>query len=164
MEQEKVYTEPRSHNGMPAEIVRTLDGDNLEARLEEAIRVSSVTQDGWPHAAELTVGEILSLGPHDLLVAIWPSSHTTANLRRDGRLTLSIVADNALFEMRGRATLAAANQTSLGLAVFRVRIDQVQEHRSAYADVRSGLSFRLHDPQRTLARWREQIAAMRELG
>ncbi len=163
MEQEQVYTQPRRHDGMPAEIVRALDGDNLEARLEEAIRLSTVTPDGWPHAAELTVGEILSLGPHNLMVAIWPESHTTANMRRSGRVTLSLVSDYALFEIRGQARLVAERQTSLGLAVFRIRVEQVQEHRSAYADVMSGLNFRLHNPQRTLARWREQIEALKKL-
>ena len=163
MEQEKVYTRPTHHNRIPADIVRALDGDNLEARLDEAIRLSTVTDNGWPHTAELTVGEILSLGSHDLLVAIWPESHTTANLRRNSHVTLSIVADFALFELRGQAKLIAEGQTSLGLAVFRIHIERVEEHRSDYADVRSGLSFRLHDPQRTLARWREQIAALRKL-
>jgi hypothetical protein len=98
-----------------------------------------------------------------LLVAIWPKTHTTENLRRDGRLTLLLVFNGALLEMRARATLKAEHQTKLDLAVFQIKIESVIEHRSNYADVTTGVTFKLHDPERTFARWREQIVALKQL-
>jgi uncharacterized protein YndB with AHSA1/START domain len=146
---------------LPQQVLQDLDGDHLEARLDEAMRLSTVGPDGWPHGAQLSAGEMLAVGPAELLVAIWPQSNTARNLQRDGRLTLSLVHSGALLEIRGRASVVAEHQTALDLTVFRVQIEAVDEHRAKYADVLSGVTFRLHEPQSVLARWREQIAMLR---
>jgi hypothetical protein len=160
---EMVYKEPTQLQELPAEVVRDLDGNHLEARSGEAIRLSTVSEDGWPHAAQLSVGEFLAVDAAELLVAIWPKSHTAENLRRDGHLTLSLVFNGALLEIRARATLNTEHQTKLDLAVFHVKIQSVSEHRSTYADVTTGIMFKLHDRERTFARWREQIATLKQL-
>ncbi|SDC52442.1 pyridoxamine 5'-phosphate oxidase family protein [Paraburkholderia lycopersici] len=153
---------PTSAAQLPAAIVRGLDGDHLEAHLADAIRLSTVSEDGWPHAAQLSAGEILAVNGAALLIAIWPQSNTTRNLARDGRLTLSLAHDGALLEIRARAHLVAQRQTALELSVFRVEIESVAEHRAKYAEVLGGVTFRLHEPERVLARWREQIAMLRK--
>ncbi|MBV8361113.1 MAG: pyridoxamine 5-phosphate oxidase [Deltaproteobacteria bacterium] len=148
---------------LPADVVKTLDGTNLESRSSEAIRLITVGKDGWPHAAQLSVGEVLAVSPTELLVATWPNSHTTQNLRRDGRLTLAVVANGAVLEMCGHAMFETEHQTKRDLAVFRVKIQSVHEHRATYADVTSGVTFRLHDREHTLARWRDQVETLRKL-
>ena len=162
-QKETVYTPPKHSTQLPTQIVTELDGDHLESRLHEAIRLSTVSEDGWPHAAQLSIGEVLAVNPSELLIAIWPDSNTVKNLKRDGRLTLSLVANGGLFEMRSHAILVAEHQTTLDLAVFRIRIEAINEHRSSYADVTSGVTFRLQDEARTIARWREQIASLKAL-
>ncbi|WP_322049556.1 pyridoxamine 5'-phosphate oxidase family protein [Paraburkholderia sp. J67] len=162
-EHEDVYTEPHAERSLPLQVLQDFDGEHLEARLGEAIRLSTVGPDGWPHAAQLSVGEVLAVRPDELLIAIWPTSHTTRNLERDGRLTISLVHDGALLEIRGKASAIADHKTKLDLSVFRVKIESVNEHRAKYADVLSGVTFRLHEPDKVLARWREQIAMLREL-
>ena len=57
----------------------------------------------------------------------------------------------------------AQPQTAPKLSVFRVEIESVTEHRAKYAEVLSGVTFRLYEPERVLARWREQIAMLRAL-
>jgi hypothetical protein len=156
---EMMYKEPTQVRELLAEVVRNLDGNHLNVRSGEAIQLLTVSEDGWPHAAQLSVGEFLAMGPDVILVAIWPKTHTAQNLRRDGRLTLWLVFNGALLEMRARATLKAEHHTKLDLAVFQIKIESVREHRSNYADV----TFMLHDRERTLARWREQIAALKQL-
>jgi predicted pyridoxine 5'-phosphate oxidase superfamily flavin-nucleotide-binding protein len=146
---------------LPEAIVRDFDGDHLEARIADAVRLSTVSEDGWPHAAQLSAGEILAVNAATLLIAVWPQSTTTANLTRDGRLTLSLVHDGALLEIRARAHAVAQRQTALELSVFGLAIESVTEHRAKYAEVESGVTFRLHEPERVLARWREQIAMLR---
>jgi len=148
---------------LPAAIVREFDGDHLEARLTAAVRLSTVSEDGWPHAAQLSAGEILAVNAATLLIAVWPQSNTTRNLARDGRLTLSLAHDGALLEIRARAHAVAQPQTAPELSVFRVEIESVTEHRAKYAEVLSGVTFRLYEPERVLARWREQIAMLRAL-
>jgi hypothetical protein len=158
-----VYKEPKQFQELPVEVVRDLDGDHLQESSDEVIQLLTVSEDGWPHAAQLSVGEVLAIGPNLLLVATWPKTHTAENLRRDGRLTLSLVFNGALLEIRARATSKVEHQTKLDLAVFQIKIESVIEHRSNYADVTTGVTFKLHDHERTFARWREQIAALKQL-
>ncbi|MBV8049952.1 MAG: hypothetical protein JOZ80_02110 [Acidobacteriaceae bacterium] len=160
---ENVYTAPVHSKALPADVVKTINGTDLETRSGEAIRLITVGEDGWPHAAQLSIGEVLAVNPSELLVATWPHSHTTQNLRRDGRLTLALVANGAVLEMCGHAALEAEHQTKLDLTVFRVKIESVHEHRATYADVTSGVTFRLHDRERALARWRDQVDTLRTL-
>jgi hypothetical protein len=146
---------------LPPQLVSALDGEHLEARADEAIRLSTVSADGWPHGAQLSAGEVLAVDAATLLVAMWPNSNTAQNMQRDARLTLSLVHDGALLEIRARARLVAEHQTALDLSVFRLHIERVDAHRAKYAEVLSGVTFRLHEREKVLARWHEQIAMLR---
>jgi hypothetical protein len=150
-------------HALPLPLISAFDGDHLDEHAHEAIRVSTVGVDGWPHGAQLSVGEVLALDAHTLLMAMWPNSNTAQNMRRDGRLTLSLVHDGALLEIRAHASLVAEQQTALGLSVFRVQIEKVDVHRAKYAEVLSGVTFRLYERDSVIARWREQIAMLRNL-
>ncbi|HEV3428934.1 MAG TPA: pyridoxamine 5'-phosphate oxidase family protein [Paraburkholderia sp.] len=151
-------------SALPPPLLTAFDGDHLEEHAHEAIRVSTVSADGWPHGAQLSVGEVLALDAQTVLVAMWPNSNTAQNMRRDGRLTLSLVHDGALLEIRAHAALVAEQQTALALSVFRLRVEQVDIHRAKYAEVLSGVTFRLYDLDSVIARWREQIAMLRMHG
>lgn len=158
---QKSMDKPEAINRLPDAVRARFDGTHLDAATGEAIRLSTVAADGWPHGAQLSVGEILALSASELLIAIWPQSNTTRNLRRDGRLTLSLVHDGAMLEIRGEASELA--QPPLDLAVFRVRIVSVDGHRAKYAEVLNGVTYLLHEPESVLARWREQIAKLRAI-
>jgi hypothetical protein len=49
------------------------------------------------------------------------------------------------------------------LAFFEAKPQATGHHEVPYADVKSGVTFSLHDPEAVLARWRRQIAALRDL-
>lgn len=146
---------------LPLPLLTALDGDHLDEYAHDAFRVSTVGADGWPHGAQLSVGEVLAIDSHTLLVAMWPNSNTAQNMRRDGRLTLSLVHDGALLEIRAHASLVAEQQTALGLNVFRLQVEKVDVHRAKYAEVLSGVTFRLYERDSVIGRWREQIAMLR---
>ena len=96
---------------------------------------------------------------------------------RDGRATLSLVLSGAVFEIQLRATPVAAPQqrsaaTDMGpgghadepqLAFFRATVESTKEHRAKYAEVTTGVSYRLHSPNEVLARWAAQISWLRHI-
>ena len=155
---EEIYVPPAVEDVLPEEVVRCLDGSDLETKAKEAIRISTVDSDGWPHAAQVSAGEMLAVSGQEILLAIWPDSSTSKNLRRDRRLTLAFAHQGALLESRCIAELVAEGQK---LSIFRITVKQVNVHRSQYAEVVSGIVFRLHDPSRTIKRWKEQIAVLK---
>jgi hypothetical protein len=98
-------------------------------------------------------------------------------MARDGRATLSLVLDGGVFEIQLRATpVAAPQQRSPApamtpgdhadepqLAFFRATVESTKEHRAKYAEVTTGVSYRLHSPHEVLARWTAQISWLRNI-
>jgi hypothetical protein len=64
-------------------------------------------------------------------------------------------------ELRMRAQRLAPSSADVLLAVFEAEVESARKHVAPYADVTSGLTFSLYDPQAVLSRWERQIAAMR---
>jgi hypothetical protein len=49
-----VYKEPTQFQELPVEVVRDLDGDDLQESSGDAIQLLTVSEDGWPHVMFLT--------------------------------------------------------------------------------------------------------------
>src|ERR1700676_5344974 len=147
---------------MPDEIRDFLNGDDLGRKLSQAVRISisTVSEDGWPHAAMLSAGEMLALDAFEVAMLLYDGSNTSRNLARDGRLTLTLPPARGLCELRLRAT---ANKQEGRRRCFTALVEDVRQHQSRYADVVSGVPFRLHDPTSVLARWSRQIETLRGL-
>jgi hypothetical protein len=160
-EVEHVYTPPQTMatSAVPAQVARYLDGTELLTKTQ-ALRLSTVNEAGWPHAALLSAGDMLVIGPGRIRFVIFPQSETTANLARDGRLALTLSVDGGMCELLMRARRLAP-VPEVPLAVFEAEVEKVRLHAAPYATVTGGITFALHDPQAVLRRWQRQIAALR---
>jgi hypothetical protein len=158
----QIYQPPRriATAFMPDEILDFLNGKDLDRKLSQAVRISTVSEEGWPHAAMLSAGEMLALDKSEVAMLVYEDSNTSRNLARDGRLTLTLPLDHGLSEMRLRAT---AKKQEGRHRYFTAAVVDVRQHRSHYADVVSGVTFRLHDPTAVIARWSRQIEMLRGL-
>ena len=112
-------------DALPPVLLRLLDGEDLPGRVGLTALLLTATDEGWPHLAMLSIGELLALDPRRLRLALWPRSTAAANLTRAGRLTLALVHDGAGYSIRARAgrrpdlTLAGGRQ----LAAFDLSVD-----------------------------------------
>lgn len=161
-EAEHIYTPPpvAAANAVPAEVARYLDGTDLLAKTQ-ALRLSTVDAAGWPHAALLSAGDVIALPSGRIRLVLFPQSTTTANLARDGRISLTLALDGGMCELRMHARQLAHSSPDVPLAFFEADVETARTHVAPYADVTSGITFALHDPQAVLPRWQRQIAAMR---
>ncbi len=160
-----VYVPPKPIDAMqiPSAILSFLDGNDLPSKSTSAIRLSTVDEEGWPHASLLSVGEVLALPDAKIRFAIFPKSSTTANLLRDGRLTLTVPYEKGMCEMRMRAQHLNKEIEGVPLSFFEAEVLSIRQHVAVYADVLTGVTFSLHEPQAVFARWDKQIAALRSL-
>ena len=154
------YVAPHTHDAIPAEVVRYLDGSDLLAK-SQALRLSTVDAEGWPHAALLSAGDVLAVPPDRIRFVIFPESGTTANLARDGRITLTLSLDGGMCELRLRARRLDNASDDVPLAFFEAALESARVHAAPYADVTTGITFALHDPVSVRPRWERQIAALR---
>ncbi|MDI4235079.1 hypothetical protein OZ411_19920 [Bradyrhizobium sp. Arg237L] len=159
-EAEHVYTAPATSSGIPDGVVRYLDGTELLTKTQ-ALRLSTVGSDGWPHAALLSAGDIVIMPSGRVRFAIFPQSTMASNLEREGRLTIALSLDGGICEMKLRCRCLAHSSSDVPLALFEAEVESVRQHVAPYADVTGGVTFALRDPQAVLPRWQRQIAALR---
>jgi hypothetical protein len=161
-EAEHVY-KPLPHvasTRLPAAVAHYLDGTDLLQKTQ-ALRLSTVDPAGWPHAALLSAGDMVAMPSGRIRFALFPQSTTTANLARDGRLTLTLSLDGGMCEVKLRAHRLAHSPPEVPLAFFEADVEAVRNHIAPYAAVTQGITFALHEPQAVLLRWQRQIAALR---
>ena len=156
LEKGRFYEPPKQiiSSSMPYAIVEFLNGKDFERKASQALHLSTVDEDGWPREAMLSAGEMLTLDASEVAMLPYQSSNTWRNLARDGRLTLTLLLDHGLCVMHLRGT---AKKQEGQYRYFTAVVEDIRQHRSHYADVVSGVTFRLHDPTAVLARWSRQI-------
>jgi hypothetical protein len=159
-EAEHTYTAPTTSSGIPAGVARYLDGTELLTKTQ-ALRLSTVDSNGWPHAALLSAGDMVAMPSSRIRFALFPQSTVTSNLEREGRLTIALVLDGGICELRVRSRRLAHSASDVPLAFFEADVEAVRQHVAPYATVTDGITFSLHDPQSVLPRWQRQIAALR---
>ncbi len=146
---------------MPEAVRRCLE-DEPERHVGQTILVLSELEAGWPHLAMVSVGELVVAADGRLALALWPTSTCAANLARTGRATLAVVTDGLAFSLRCHvdndfAITAGEHPAMRG---FVLRVTAAVEDAAPYADLLGGVTYRLHDAQATLARWRRTRAAL----
>jgi hypothetical protein len=154
---------PRSlGSALPADLAEALDGRRLTERVGDTYLLLTTSEEGWPHVAMLSVGEVLAVDTAALRLGLWPESRSTGNLRRAGQAVLMAVRPPATYYVRLRvASLAEALVEDRRLAVFEAAIEDVLEDVVGYARVTEAIRFELADPPRVLAHWEAAIAALR---
>jgi hypothetical protein len=135
---------------LPEQVAAYLDGNDLLAKTQ-ALRISTIDDEGSPHASLLSAGDMLALPPERLRFVVFPQSTTTANLVRDGRMTITLSLDGGMCELRMKCHRLAHTSTKVPLAFFEAELSEVLVHRAPYADVTGGVTFSLHEPQAVLA-------------
>lgn len=144
---------------LPQAWLDLFDGEGLEHKLGEAAILASTDEEGWPHQAYLSVGEVYAPGPGHLYLATWPSSRTARNLERAARATLSAAVEGVVWEARLAVERCAGEGE--GPALFRAQVLEVRRHEAPYARVERLIGFRLLDEAAVVERWRKQLIALR---
>jgi hypothetical protein len=146
---------------LPPQVAGYLDGANLLAKTQ-ALRISTVDAEGWPHASLLSAGDMLAMRSGRIRVVVFAQSTTSANLMRDGRVTITLSLDGGMCELRMRCRHLAQSSPDGPLACFEAELVEARTHQAPYATVSAGVTFALHEPQSVLQRWQKQIEAMRQ--
>jgi hypothetical protein len=147
---------------LPAEVRALLDGTDLPAREGQTFLLITAPRDGWPHVAMLSVGEVFAPEESEVRLALWPGSQTTQNLTAGELALLMIVTSGAAYYARLRChRLTDGSIRERPRALFSARVDEVFQDVVDYAEITSGIAFRLPDRERVLAAWTESVEVMR---
>ncbi|GIP24205.1 pyridoxamine 5'-phosphate oxidase family protein [Paenibacillus sp. J22TS3] len=146
-------------NRIPPQLYELLDGSNLAAKQQEAMMLLTVTEDGWPHVAMISVGEIVALSPDTLRLGLWSGTVTTGNILRSGKAMLCVFyAGTAMYSRLALSPLEALADAKHPRQRFEARVVSSRADTAQYADILGGVQIALHDPAAVIARWQETVA------
>jgi len=148
---------------LPDSVRGLLDGADLAQREGLTFLLLTNDEDDWPQVAMLSVGELVAVAPDVLHAGLWLHSGTSRNLTRSGRGTLVVIAEGNGYYIRVNAT--RGDDLQLGadgrLAYFVLQIQDVQEDSADYAQLTSGVTFKLKSPEQVVPRWQHTVDALK---
>jgi hypothetical protein len=147
---------------MPEEVVRALDGTDLEAGVGHAYLLVTTDPDGAPRACMVSAGEVLAVDDRRFRLGLWRGTRTGANLARGGPALLCFVAPGTVLYVRGTGRHLFPPPGS-SMDCFEILVEAVETDAHAGLPVTGGLTFGLEsmDPAVLIERWRSQIGALR---
>lgn len=158
-------TQPEPSPRWPPTIATLFDGSDLGGKAGVTAQLVTQTDEGWPHLAMLSVGEILILGDRGAALGLWPTSTTAANLSHRGKATLALVHERSAWLAR----MVVEREAQLPVdgdqrRCFITRLVTIREDVAPYAELVSGIRYRLKDPAEVFGRWRRSVEVLRRFG
>ncbi|AUS24607.1 pyridoxamine 5'-phosphate oxidase family protein [Paenibacillus sp. P2(2022)] len=143
------------------ELFTLLNGKELEHKQQEAMMLLTVTEDQWPHIAMISVGEIVALDEENLRLALWPGTTTTGNIIRTGKATLAVFTGGQAHYVRlSLEHLSALRDAKHVRERFAAQVFAAREDSAQYADILTGVTIRLKEPESVINRWKETVAEL----
>jgi len=144
------------------ELLELLNGEDLQNKQHEAMFLMTVTEDGWPHNAMVSTGEIVAIDKENLRLALWPGTTTTKNCLRTKKALLVAVYKGKVNYLRlALSPLGILEGAKHPLERFSAKVELFREDQAKYADITSGIQISLKDPATVLTRWKETIEETR---
>ena len=155
-EAEHVYTPPQAAaaGATPDEVKHFLDGSIC--RQNTSFAAVNRRRGRLAAASLLSAGDVIMLPSGRVRFVVFPQSKTTANLVRDGRVTMTLALDGGMCELKMRTRRLAGSSADVPLAFFEAEVETVRIHKAPYAAITSGITFALHEPEAVLARWQRR--------
>ena len=155
-------------NTLPDELCELLSGRNLADRMGQSILITTTDAEGWAHPAMLSFGEVVAVDPRRIRLALYRTSRTSGNLRRNGKLTLCLIGPSMAYYVK-TATGEQQNpmQDFAELARFEATVemvlaDQTREDLEPEATLTGGITFRFGRPvEEALRGWQAVVDGLR---
>ena len=134
-------------DALPDSLFERLSGRDLQAVSDRVIVVCTVDDRGYPHPALLSYLETIAVDRRTIRLAMYSSSRSTQNARRDGRLTLILVDDRVAYYIKGiveeltRSMSVAPHNAKLQFHIAEVLADEANPQLEPGAYIASGLTY-----------------------
>lgn len=146
---------------LSGELYELLNGRDLDTKQHEAMMLLTVSEEGWPHTAMISVGEVIAVDSKRLRLAIWPDTTTTNNMIRTEKATLALVyggfAHYIKLSLRRLPELPGAKHPR---ERFEAEIISARSDVAVYADLTTGIQIDLKDESSVIERWRETLTEL----
>ncbi|WCT55526.1 pyridoxamine 5'-phosphate oxidase family protein [Paenibacillus kyungheensis] len=139
-------------------LLELFNGQHLQSKQQLAMPLLTVNEDGYPHQAMVSVGEVIATDSNHLRLALWEGTTTTGNIIRTGQALLTLVWQGVSYALRLSLTpLPALPEATYARARFVATIEHIREDTAKYATLTSGITIELHQAENVLERWQHTL-------
>jgi len=147
---------------LPDDLVAFLRATEPPDKFRLVVPLTTLDADGWPRHALLSPWEIVARDASRLRLLVYDSSRTSANLARDGRLSLLFLGPAWSLYVFAQARLVGPLEGAPGETLFEAEVRLVVEDVLASARLTSAVTYEGDDPGMDAERRRAVFARLLE--
>ena len=134
---------------LPKDLLDFLSSTEPEGKFKQVILFSTTDEDGWPRHGLLSPREVVAKDSNRLLFLLYSNSHSTANVQREGKVSLVLVNPNMSYYVLCTARPLAPLPDAPSETLFELTVERVLEDSLTTAKILTGITFEGYDPGMT---------------
>ena len=137
----------KTYSELTNDLYRRLCGRFIEEYANKVILIHTVDERSWAHPAILSYFEVVAIDCRNIRLAAYTNSQTTENMRKRGKVTLSVFDERLAAYIKGTATelcaqmRSAPHNSKLNVFVEQVLIDSADPVLEPGAYITSGIRY-----------------------
>ncbi len=134
---------------LPEDLLDFLSSTEPGEKFKQVILFSTTDEDGWPRHGLLSAREVVAKDSNRLLLLLYSNSHSTANLQREGKISLVLVNSNMSYYVLCAARPLSPLPDAPSETLFELTVEKVLEDSLTTAKILTGITFEGYDPGMT---------------
>ena len=134
---------------LPKDLLDFLSSTEPGEKFKQVILFSTPDEDGWPRHGLLSAREVLAKDSKRLLLLLYSNSHSSANLQREGKISIVLVNPNMSYYVFCRARPLSPLPDAPSETLFELTVERVLEDSLSTARILTGITFEGYDPGMT---------------
>jgi len=134
---------------LPEDLLDFLSSTEPGEKFKQVILFSTTDEDGWPRHGLLSAREVLAKDSKRLLLLLYSNSHSSANLQREGKISIVLVNPKMSYYVFCKARPLSPLPDAPSETLFELTVERVLEDSLATARILTGITFEGYDPGMT---------------
>ena len=134
---------------LPEDLLDFLSSTEPGEKFKQVILFSTTDEDGWPRHGLLSAREVVAKDSNRLLLLLYSNSNSTANLQREGKISLVLVNSNMSYYVLCAARPLSPLPDAPSETLFELTVEKVLEDSLTTAKILTGITFEGYDPGMT---------------
>ncbi len=134
---------------LPTDLLDFLSSGEPASKFHEVILFSTMDEDGWPRHGLLSPREVVAKDPSRLLLLLYSNSRSTANVEREGKISLVLVNPNMSYYVSCITQTLPPMAEAPSETLFELKVERVLEDSLPTARILTGITFEGYDPGMT---------------
>lgn len=134
---------------LPEDLLDFLSSTEPGDKFKQVILFSTTDEDGWPRHGLLSAREVLAKDSKRLLLLLYSNSHSSANLQREGKISIVLVNPDMSYYVFCKARPLSPLPDAPSETLFELTVERVLEDSLATARILTGITFEGYDPGMT---------------